>query len=558
MAHPGPKPEQDKLSCSICLDLMKDPATIPCGHSYCLTCIGRYWDEAEESPSCPQCRQSFSPRPPLVRSSVLAELVEEKRKRKRKSGPRAAPDEPSEDLSCDFCSEEKQKAVKSCLQCLVSLCEQHLQPHFSIPALKRHKLVEPSRQLEDTVCPLHSEVMKIFCRTDQSCICYLCLMDEHKGHQTISVATEMSNKEKELAARRQDVQRRIQGREQEVEKLQQVEQDIHQSADEALRNAEKIFTAVKQQIRSRQESEVNKVKELLEALEEEIRDLRRRAAMLEELQPTSDHICFLQNYGSLARLGEASDPTRIDVQPESFRRDAEEKVSELSDKLEELLTEDWSPVPPTGTDVEVLVPQAEPQTREEFLQYACPLTLDPRTVHKWVKVENYSRAQYYYPKYESVDHPDKFLRWPQILCREALTGRCYWEVEWKTLYGYSEVFIAVSYKDISQKGDESAFGNNKKSWALQCCCQGYEIRHNWIRTPVSGPLSSRIGVYLDHSAGVLSFYSVSDNSMSLLHRVQTTFTRPLCPGFGVYYAGTWAEICDLAAKPTTSDDTLFD
>uniref|UniRef100_A0A3B5L9N2 RING-type domain-containing protein n=1 Tax=Xiphophorus couchianus TaxID=32473 RepID=A0A3B5L9N2_9TELE len=228
------KLQQDKLSCSICLDLMKDPATIPCGHSYCLACIGSYWDAAEENPSCPQCRQRFSPRPVLVRSSVLAELVEEKRKRKkRKSGPQA---------------------------------------------------------LEDSVFPLHSEVMKIFCRTDQSCICYLCLMDEHKGHQTLSAAAEMSNKQKELAARLQDVQRRIQGREQEVEKLQQVEKDIHRSADEALRNAEKIFTAVKQQIRSRQESEVNKVKELQEVLEEEIRDLRRRAAMVEELQQTSDHI----------------------------------------------------------------------------------------------------------------------------------------------------------------------------------------------------------------------------------------------------------------------------
>ncbi|XP_014828403.1 PREDICTED: tripartite motif-containing protein 16-like [Poecilia mexicana] len=530
MAQPGLKLEQEKLSCSICLDLMKDPTTIPCGHSYCLICIGRYWD-AEESPSCPQCRQSFSPRPVLVRSSVLADLVEERR---RSSGPPAAPDEPSQDVLCDFCSEEKQKAVKSCLQCLVSFCEQHLQPHFSISALKKHKLVEPSQQLEDSVCPLHSEVMKIFCRTDQSCICYLCLMDEHKGHQTLSAAAEMSNKQKELAARRQDVQRRIQGRQQEVEKLQQVEKDIHQSADEALRNAEKIFTAVKQQLRSQQESEVNKVKELQETLEEEIRGLRRTAAMLEELQQTSDHIRFLQNYGSLARLGEASDPSRIDVQPESFRRDAEETVSELRDRLEELLTEEWSPVPPTGPDVEVLVPQAEPQTRGEFLQYACPLTLDLNTANMCVRCDYPLKAYSHRINGILVDHPDKFSYWPQILCSESLTGRCYWEVEWKASSNRWDVFIAVSYKDISRKGDESAFGNNKKSWALQCYNKCYEFRHNWIRTPVSGPFSSRIGVYLDHSAGVLSFYSVSNNNMSLLHRVQTTFTRPLCPGFGLY------------------------
>ncbi|MEQ2157878.1 hypothetical protein GOODEAATRI_006364 [Goodea atripinnis] len=553
MAQQALKLEQDKLCCSICLDLMKDPATIPCGHSYCLNCIKKYWDEEnqKEIHSCPQCRQTFRPRPDLVRNTVLADLVEEKRKVR----PQAAPGDPDSvkcgDVECDFCTERKLKAVKSCLQCLVSYCEQHLQPHFNIAALKKHKLVEPSNKLEDSVCPLHSEVMKIFCRTDQSCICYLCLMDEHKGHETLSAAAEMSNKQKDLEVSQEKVQQRIQERQKEVKKLQQVVEDINQSADKAVRDSEKIFTDVKQQIRSRQKSEVNKVNELQERLEQEIKELRRRTTVLEELSQTKDHIQFLQSYSSLSRLSEAADLTHINVQSLTFNQDAEGTVSELTEKLQDVLSEEWTQVPPTGTDMDVLVPQAEPKTIEEFLEYVCPLSLDPRTKHTWVSIENNLRAKYQHVNYGGYSHPDKFSDWPQILCRESLTGRCYWEVEWKA-QGRWDVFIAVSYKDIKRKGDESAFGNNKKSWALQCCDQGYEFRHDCIRTPVSGPISSRVGVYLDYSAGILSFHGISDNIMTLLHRVQTTFARPLCPGFGLYNA-TCAEFVDFFAEDYQSD-----
>uniref|UniRef100_A0A4W5S092 B30.2/SPRY domain-containing protein n=1 Tax=Hucho hucho TaxID=62062 RepID=A0A4W5S092_9TELE len=122
-------------------------------------------------------------------------------------------------------------------------------------------------------------------------------------------------------------------------------------------------------------------------------------------------------------------------------------------------------------------------------------------------------------------HPDRFTNSYQVLGREGLSGRCYWEVEWS---GY--VITAVSYKDISRTERDSEFGLNDKSWSLQRSSDGYWFRHNNVETKVSGPQSSRVGLYLDHKAGTLSFYSASD-TMTLLHRVQTTFTQPLYPGF---------------------------
>ncbi len=126
------------------------------------------------------------------------------------------------------------------------------------------------------------------------------------------------------------------------------------------------------------------------------------------------------------------------------------------------------------------------------------------------------------------DHPDRFEYFTQVLCRESVCGRCYWELEWST-----GVCISVSYKSISRKGggNDCVFGYNDQSWSLLCCPSKCSFRHNNILTDLSvESISRRIGVFVDHSAGTLSFYSVSD-TMSLIHTVQTTFTQPLCPGF---------------------------
>ncbi len=138
------------------------------------------------------------------------------------------------------------------------------------------------------------------------------------------------------------------------------------------------------------------------------------------------------------------------------------------------------------------------------------------------------------------DHPDRFDE-RQVLCRESVCGRCYWELEWSG----GVVCISVSYKSISRKGDgvECGFGYNDQSWSLFCYSLGYSFRHNNIQTDLSvKPISSRIGVYVDHRAGTLSFYSVSRNTMILMHTEYTTFTQHLYPGFWVG-SGSSVKLC---------------
>ncbi|XP_045922971.1 E3 ubiquitin/ISG15 ligase TRIM25-like [Micropterus dolomieu] len=549
--------DQKKLCCSICLELLKDPVTIPCGHNYCMHCIKSHWDEEDhkEIHSCPQCRQTFRPRPALVKNTMLVDLVEEL----KKTGFQAAPADHcyagAGDVACDVCTGRKLKALKSCLQCLVSYCEQHLQPHYESPAFEKHKLVDPSKELQENICSQHGKVMKIFCRTDQQCICYLCSMDEHKDHNIVLASAERTGRQIELGTSRQRIQQRIQDIEKEVKALQHEVEAINHSADKAVQGSQKIFTQlvrlirnrssdVKQQIRSRQKTEVSRAKDLQEKLQQEMSKLRRKDAELERLSHTEDHIQFLHNYPSLSCPCEFTDSPSIKIHPQLYFEDVTVAVSEAGDKLQDILSEAWTKISLTETRVDVFLPQAEPKTRTEFLQYSCQITLDPNSAHRQLLLsEGNRKATVTSEKLLYPSNQDRFTDMFQVLSRESLSGRHYWEVQ----KSRCEVSIAVTYQDISRTGYESGFGNDDKSWTLECFNNNYAFRHNSIGTFISGLQSSKIGVYLDHMAGILSFYSVSE-TMTLLHRVQTTFTQPLCPGLGVFGSqsnGPAAELCKL-------------
>ncbi|MBN3310810.1 STXB protein, partial [Amia calva] len=179
------------------------------------------------------------------------------------------------------------------------------------------------------------------------------------------------------------------------------------------------------------------------------------------------------------------------------------------------------------------------------IQYSCHLTVDPKTPHVYVFLSEGNRKMTHTRKnqpYGDPDHGERFDWWGQALCRESLSGsRYYWEVEWSI-----EASVAVTYKGIGRKGSglECGFGCNDQSWLLDLKHSCYKHKNEYIK--ITAPITRRIGVYLDHSAGILSFYSISDtlNTMTLLHTVKTTFTEPLYPGLGVHNLGT-VSLCKL-------------
>ncbi|XP_028428150.1 tripartite motif-containing protein 16-like protein [Perca flavescens] len=454
MAQKGVQLDRETFSCSICLDLLKDPVTTSCGHNYCMNCIKAHWDEEDRKyiHSCPQCRKTFTPRPVLLKNTMLADLVEELKK-------------------------------------------------------------------------------------------------DNEGHDTVSATAERTERQKKLEGSRLNIQQRIQDREKNMKTLQQEVEAINGSADKAVEDSKKIFTElirlmdkrssdVKQQLRSQQRSEVSRVKELQEKLEQEITELKRKDAELKKLSHTEDHNQFLHNYPSPSPLSEAT--SSIDSCPRRYFENVTAAVSQVRDKLQLVLREEWTKVSLAVTKVDVLLQQPEPKTRADFLKYSREITLDPNTVDTWLLLsEGKKSATFMWEEQLYPSHPDRFTGCHQVLSRESLTGRCYWEVERK-----GAGVVAVTYKNISRAGSKNRFGQNDKSWALHCNNCSYAFCYNDVLTRVSGPRSSRIGVYLDHSAGILSFFSVS-GTITLLHRVQTTFTQPLYAGLWLSFFDDTAELCKV-------------
>ncbi|KTF86991.1 hypothetical protein cypCar_00013077 [Cyprinus carpio] len=450
MAESAASQCEDQFICSVCLDRLKEPVTIPCGHSYCMSCITDCWEQKEQEPpySCPQCRESFSQRPLLKKNTLIAEMMETLQKTSLQTAA----------VECDVCTTEKSRAVKSCLQCLASFCQTHLQLHYQSPAFMKHKLVDASRNIQENICLSHKKPLDIYCQDDGQCVCYLCMIDNHAGHRVVSVDSEWTSKKKELMEKKAVCQKLIEERE-------RGQQDLSEAV--------KFFKSYQS-------------------------------------------VCVLPTFEDVPSFTQHTHLSFKDISISAFREVLEDVCQQQTDRISREVS-----------CVHVVKP-LEPKTPDDFLQYFCQLRLDPNTAHKNLKLSednrkiSYSEVVQQYP-----DHPERFDKFPYIMCREELCGRCYWEVECSG----KDWAVAVCYKGFGRKGnsDDCRLGSNKISWRLS----HNRFIHDNKQVPIPALPSSRIGVYLDHKAGTLSFYSVSD-TMTLLHRVQTTFTEPLYPAFYTY------------------------
>ncbi|XP_063065337.1 E3 ubiquitin/ISG15 ligase TRIM25-like [Engraulis encrasicolus] len=281
---------EEILMCPICLDLLKTPATIPCGHSYCMDCITECWNQLDQKGvySCPKCRETFCPRPALKKTTIVAELVEKVSKATIKDDPAGI-----EDVECDICIGKKSKAVRSCLDCLLSYCKTHLKAHNDLHPGRKHSIVDATAKLHERKCSRHGKVSEIFCRTDQSLICYLCTMDEHRGHDTVTAVAEWTEKQKQLGHSKLTFQQRIQRTEKDSSAQTAVDESENMF-DEMIRSINRRRSEAIKEIRTEEKAEVSRAEGLVKKLEQEIAELKRREAELEKLSHTEDYIHILK------------------------------------------------------------------------------------------------------------------------------------------------------------------------------------------------------------------------------------------------------------------------
>uniref|UniRef100_A0A8C4SUH3 Uncharacterized protein n=1 Tax=Erpetoichthys calabaricus TaxID=27687 RepID=A0A8C4SUH3_ERPCA len=413
---------QDEFTCSLCLETPTDSVSLHCGHRFCLDCLMDCWEKSQVC-RCPQCRHIFTTKPEFYRKIVLSVL--KKFNETRLSSPPFQKYAGPENVVCGACTGEKCRARRSCVTCVA--CYHQIHFHFKIAALMHKNVVHR----------IGAKKKKLLSHDWQ-----FLLGDSIQCFSLI---------DKENLKRFTD--------------LIQCFEEAHETPAERIREQEK--------------EQIEKAEGVIEQLERETEELKKKDAELMELSDTKDHVHFMQVRATL-----------------------------------------HSPIPHSQMSSLVFF---------SLLSDFCPLILEINTAQcvlclsEGNKKVTRERKVTIYP-----DHPDRFDGWQQVLCREALTEtRYYWEVECTGHF----MMIGVAYKGLSRKGKgrECIIGYNDKSWSLQWSHSQYFVCHNNMRTVISAPYSPRIGVYLDWPAGSLLFYSIS-HTMTLMHRFNTSFTEPLYPG----------------------------
>ncbi|XP_055761876.1 E3 ubiquitin-protein ligase TRIM39-like [Salvelinus fontinalis] len=519
---------EEQFLCSVCLDLFTEPVSIPCGHNYCKACISGYWDTSDLC-QCPMCKKTFDRRPDLFVNTFISEMAAQFRQTvevKATSSPHQCPDIIVE-LPCDICTGMKVKALKSCLVCQTSYCETHLEPHQRVPALKRHKLINPVENLEDRMCKKHDRPLELFCRSDQTCVCQFCTETDHKTHATVPIEEECGERKAQLRTTEAEVQHMIQKR---LQKVQEIKHSVDLSKREAEReisDSVQVFTDLVRSIERSQAELIEVIEEkqkaaereaegLIKELEQEITELQRRSTELEQLSHAEDHLYLLQNFPSLCTPPPTKDWSRISVHSDLCVGTMRRAVSQLEETLISLMKS-------------LCVDLCVGAEFKRIQQYAVDVTLDSDTAHpNLILSEDGKQVRYRNTQTNRPNTPKRFDESVNVLGKKGFSsGRFYYEV---TVKGKTDWDVGVARESINRKGNITLSPKNGY-WTVW-------LRNGEQYKALSSPSAllplrekpQKVGVFVDYEEGQVSFYDVEARS-HIYSFTGCTFNEKLYPFF---------------------------
>ncbi|XP_069591011.1 E3 ubiquitin/ISG15 ligase TRIM25-like [Ranitomeya imitator] len=506
---------RDELNCSICLSLYTDPVSLRCGHNFCRSCIVSVLDaqEAAGGYSCPECRAEYPEHPALEKNRKLRNIVEH--------FSSTQPDMEETRIFCTYCTRSPVPAVKSCLQCETSLCDDHLKAHNKTVD---HILTEPTGSFGYKKCSLHKKVLEYYCPQDAACLCVSCLVGEHRGYQVELLHEAFENKKKKLRKYLDEMNPKKSEIEKRVQNLQDRKRKIQEKASDKRQNISKICMDIKKQLEmaekkalsdvSRQEEKiVSQISDLIKKLEIQEGKLSRKIHHVEEMCRIANPIRLLQECDITVCSPGGDEDTGGDVVEVSTEEDLDEVLISLT-------------LHRSMRDIVVNV-------TSELGVHVPDILLDVDTAHRCVKIsEDLKTATKSEEKQEKPESPGRFVDYPQVLSRCVLSsGRHYWEIEWNQI---GECSVGLSYPSIEREGEESDIEYNDKSWNLFMYDEEYKVWHNSVRLALSvKPTCPTLGVFLDYEAGRLSFYELCD-PIRHLHTFTASFTEPLHVVFYVF------------------------
>ncbi|XP_028354603.1 E3 ubiquitin/ISG15 ligase TRIM25 isoform X2 [Physeter macrocephalus] len=603
-------PLAEELSCSICLEPFKGPVTTPCGHNFCGSCLDQTWAVQGSPYLCPQCRTGFQTRPQLHKNTVLCAVVEQflqaEQARPELARPelpddwtpptRAAAPNPVGQVACDHCLQAT--AVKTCLVCMASFCQEHLRPHLDSPAFWDHPLQPPIRDLMRRKCPQHNRLRDFFCPEHGECICHICMVD-HKTCSPAPLSQASTDLENKLRHKLTVTYGQINGASRALEDVRARQQDVREAAQRKMDQLRQEYTEMKALIDASEASSTRKIKEEEKRVNSKFDSiyqilLKKKSeiqALKEEIElalTKGDEYEFLEKAAKLQ--GITTKPVyvpKVELNHELIKGVCQ-STSELKNELKQYLRQpqDKKPEEPTtpggpgGHDLphmpkpprpvkkiskeekkpkkppEAKVPTGPPtpvslkakvletflaKSRTELLEYTVKVILDYNTAHNKVALsENYTVASVADISHNYRPHPQRFTYCSQVLGLHCYKkGIHYWEVE---LQKNNFCGVGVCYGSMERQGPESRLGRNSASWCVEWFNTKVSTWHNNVEKTLPSTKASRVGVLLNCDHGFVIFFAVADK-VHLLYKYKVDFTEALYPAFWLFSTGATLSVC---------------
>ncbi|XP_015257361.1 PREDICTED: tripartite motif-containing protein 16-like [Cyprinodon variegatus] len=316
-------PEEESFACSVCLETLKDPITLTCGHSYCLNCIENHWDKEDGKGqySCPQCRQLFAPRPSVAKNTLLEQAMEKLRTNSLKQNHAVGiySSEPALPFYLDLSDVGPRKGSV----------------YPQLPSM------------EPRPCPKHKQPLDLFCHEDKECVCVMCCQQGHPGHHVVRPQEERREKQKELVQMQSEVQRRIQETERKIMEvphtarqqkalLQALQRESSDLFPELGKSVDLTGTQVGELLSAHEAVFDGRVDELVKSLEQDVAQLHHRSEELNRLAYMQDNISFLKNFFLIEPLGQTGGPGQFGISQEEAVASIRSVIKDLQESVQEL------------------------------------------------------------------------------------------------------------------------------------------------------------------------------------------------------------------------------
>ncbi|XP_047434912.1 E3 ubiquitin-protein ligase TRIM39-like [Mugil cephalus] len=529
-------PYEHQFRCSICLDFFTDPVSTPCGHNFCKFCIEKYWDTTEVC-SCPLCKEVFSTRPELRINISFRDIVNHF---KNTTLCAVTSDETSvakaDDVVCDVCTDVKVKAAKSCLVCIASYCETHLKPHKTAAVLSKHKLIEPSRDLEDRICQKHERILELFCRKEEVFICQTCAETDHRRHQVVTADVATQQKLLQIKRKEREVELMIQDRQKRIEEINHSRKKNDENADQQMEISVKVFMTVMEsfrkthsnlikEIETRCNAEQKRFEKLTKILKQEIGELEKKSVELQQLSLIEDDISLHQAFNKANTLPAMHDWPNIPVDEVDFLGYIRTSLNNAKEFINLEIKE-----------------QAATELKK-VQKYAEDITIDPDTAGPWLIVSEDGKEVRQSPKKHKVPvSPARFTENTFVLATQGLTkGRHYWEVGVKEKANW---VLGVSSGSLMRTEHITPCPENGM-WALshKDTVQYFALEQNPFPLMLPPPVQ-RVGVFVDYEERQVTFFNVEAKT-HIFTFTECNFTGRVYPIFDPCLATEKKEVAPL-------------